>query len=44
MEAECNFIEYDILEIISEYEQKAKNRHIELNLASIERVNVSAIH
>jgi MFS superfamily sulfate permease-like transporter len=42
--SECNFIDYDILEIISEYEQKAHNRHIELHLAGIERVNVSAIH
>jgi MFS superfamily sulfate permease-like transporter len=40
----CNFIEYDILEIISEFEQKARNKHIELHLAGIERVNVSAIH
>jgi MFS superfamily sulfate permease-like transporter len=42
--SECNFIDYDILEIISEYEAKAKARHIELHLAGIERVNVSAIH
>src|SRR6185295_9849227 len=41
---ECNFIDYDILEVISEFEQKAKNRHIELHLEGIERVNVSAIH
>ena len=42
--SECNFIDYDILEIISEYEQKAKRRHVELHLAGIERVNVTAIH
>jgi MFS superfamily sulfate permease-like transporter len=42
--SECNFIDYDILEIISEYEQKARNRHIELHLPGIERVNISAIH
>ena len=41
---ECNFIDYDILEIISEYEMKAKDRNIELHLAGIERVNISAIH
>ena len=42
--SDCNFIDYDILEIISEYEKKAKNRHIELHLLGIERVNISAIH
>jgi MFS superfamily sulfate permease-like transporter len=42
--SECNFIDYDILEIISEYQNKAHNRHIELHLIGIERVNVSAIH
>jgi len=42
--SECNFIDYDILEIISEYELKAHNRHIELHLVGIERVSVSAIH
>ncbi|MFZ2906097.1 MAG: SulP family inorganic anion transporter [Cyclobacteriaceae bacterium] len=42
--SECNFIEYDILEIISEYERKAHDRHIELHLIGIERVSVSAIH
>ncbi len=41
---ECNFIDYDILEIISEYERKAHDRHIELHLLGIERVNVEAIH
>ena len=40
----CNFIDYDILEIISEYESKANERHIELQLLGIERVNVRAIH
>ncbi|MBK8710886.1 MAG: SulP family inorganic anion transporter [Niastella sp.] len=41
---ECNFIDYDILEIISEFENKAHNRHIELTLIGIERVNVTAVH
>jgi MFS superfamily sulfate permease-like transporter len=42
--SECNFIDYDILEVISEYEQKARNRHIELHLPGIQKVNISAIH
>lgn len=42
--SECNFIDYDILEIISEYESKAKERQIELQLKGIEKVNVTAIH
>lgn len=42
--SECNFIDYDILEIISEFENKAKDRHIELHTIGIEKVNVTAIH
>jgi MFS superfamily sulfate permease-like transporter len=42
--SECNFIDYDILEIISEFENKARDRHIELHLKGIERVNVTAVH
>ena len=42
--SECNFIDYDILEIISEYENKAHERHIELHLKGIEKVNVTAVH
>ncbi len=41
---ECNFIDYDILEIISEFENKAHDRHIEVHLEGIEKVNVTAIH
>ena len=41
---ECNFIDYDILEIISEYENKARDRHIEVHLKGIEKVSVTAIH
>jgi len=41
---ECNFIDYDILEIISEFENKAHDRHIELHLIGIEKVNVTALH
>lgn len=42
--SECNFIDYDILEIISEYENKAHEKHIELHLKGIEKVNVTAVH
>ncbi|MEO8417068.1 MAG: SulP family inorganic anion transporter, partial [Ginsengibacter sp.] len=42
--SECNFIDYDILEIISEFENKARDRNIELHLLGIEKVNVTAIH
>ena len=42
--SECNFIDYDILEIISEYENKAHERHIELYLKGINKVNVTAVH
>ena len=42
--SECNFIDYDILEIISEFENKARDRSIEMHLVGIERVNVTAIH
>ncbi len=42
--SECNFIDFDILEIISEYANKAKDRNIELTLKGIETVDVTAIH
>jgi MFS superfamily sulfate permease-like transporter len=42
--SECNFIDYDILEIISEYGNKAHERHIKLHLKGIEKVDVTAIH
>ena len=42
--SECTFIDYDILEIISEYETKAKDRHIKLILKGVEKVNVTAVH
>lgn len=41
---ECNFIDYDILEIISEFDNKARDRHIELHLNGIEKVKVTADH
>jgi MFS superfamily sulfate permease-like transporter len=42
--SECNFIDYDILEIISEFQNKAHNRHIDLQLKGIEKVNITAVH
>ncbi|MEO7766015.1 MAG: SulP family inorganic anion transporter [Ferruginibacter sp.] len=42
--SECNFIDYDILETISEFDNKAHDRHIELHLKGIEKVNVTALH
>jgi MFS superfamily sulfate permease-like transporter len=42
--SECNFIDYDILEIISEYESKAHDRNIKLELKGIEKVSVTAVH
>jgi MFS superfamily sulfate permease-like transporter len=42
--SECNFIDYDILEIISEYENKAYDRDIKVNLKGIQKVNVTAVH
>lgn len=42
--SECNFIDYDILEVISEYATKARDRHIELHLKGIQPVNVTAVH
>lgn len=42
--SESHFIDYDILEIVSEYANKAHDRHIELRLKGIEKVNVTAVH
>jgi len=42
--SECNFIDYDILEIISEYHNKASDRNINLILKGIKKVNVTAVH
>jgi MFS superfamily sulfate permease-like transporter len=41
---ESHFVDYDILEIISEYANKAHDRHIELTLTGIQQVNVTAVH
>jgi MFS superfamily sulfate permease-like transporter len=42
--SECNFIDYDILEVISAFAGKARDRNIEVHLKGIRRVNVTAIH
>lgn len=41
---DCNFIDYDILEVISEFSAKGHDRHIELHLKGIQSVNVTAVH
>jgi MFS superfamily sulfate permease-like transporter len=42
--SECYFIDYDILEIVSAYQAKARERHIQVVLKGVEMVNVTAIH
>jgi MFS superfamily sulfate permease-like transporter len=42
--SESHFIDYDILEIISEFSNKARDRNIELHLVEVKKVNVEAIH
>ncbi|MCZ2442261.1 MAG: hypothetical protein LC101_00540, partial [Flavobacteriales bacterium] len=42
--SECNFIDYDILEIISEFDAKAKNKNIRLVLNGIQKVDILAVH
>lgn len=42
--SECNFIDHDILEIISAFEAKAHDRHIELHLKGIQKVEVASMH
>lgn len=39
---ESTFIDHDILEIISEFETKAHNKHIELHLKGIKRVSLAS--
>jgi MFS superfamily sulfate permease-like transporter len=38
------FVDYDILEIIGEYHNKAGYKNIKLNLIGIEKVNTTALH
>lgn len=40
----CTFMDYDILETISEFQNKAHDRHIELHLINIKTVNINTIH
>jgi MFS superfamily sulfate permease-like transporter len=40
--SESRQIDYDIFEIISEFKNKAHDRHIELHLINIEKVKVMA--
>lgn len=42
--SECNFIDYDIREIVSEFVNKAKNKHIQLRISGIEQVEISSVH
>jgi MFS superfamily sulfate permease-like transporter len=41
---DCHFIDYDNLEIISAFESKAHDKHIEVHLLNIERVNITSLH
>lgn len=43
-DSHCYFIDYDILEIISEYDHKAEDRNISVQLINTQKVNVTAIH
>ncbi len=42
--SESVFVDYDILEIVSEYHNKAGYKNIKLNLKGIEKVNTTALH
>ncbi len=42
--SESDFIDHDILEIISEYESKARYKHIELHLKEIKKVELTSLH
>lgn len=42
--SECNFIDYDVLEIISAFDIKAHERHIELQLKGIEKIKIISVH
>lgn len=41
---ECNFIDYDILEVISAFNNKARDRHIEVELIGIKPVQLTSLH
>ncbi|MFN8301493.1 MAG: SulP family inorganic anion transporter [Saprospiraceae bacterium] len=38
------FVDYDVLEMISEFEKQAHEKHIQLILINLERVNVTSLH
>lgn len=42
--SECNFVDYDILEIISEFETKAELKNIQLDLINIKKVKTTSFH
>ena len=42
--SDSRFIDYDVLEMISEYEKQAHERHIQLILKNVERVSVTSLH
>jgi len=42
--SDSRFIDYDVLEMISEYEKQAHEKHIQLVLKNIERVQVTSLH
>lgn len=42
--SDSRFIDYDVLEMLSEFERQAHEKHIQVVLKNVERVNVEAIH
>lgn len=42
--SQCHFIDYDIQEIVSEFVNKAKTKHIQLRLSGIQPVVISSTH
>lgn len=42
--SDSRFIDYDVLEMISEFEQQAREKHIQLVLKNVEKVNVMSVH
>lgn len=42
--SDSRLIDYNVLEMISEYEKHAHEKHIQLILKNVERVNVTSMH
>ncbi len=42
--SECNFIDYDVLEVITSFSTKAHERHIKLQLKGIEKIKIVSAH